>query len=73
MHYNEHYLNTLQVNKNQVKDVANKYLLKLAERHRKAFTGKITFSVFQQLKSYHKNNIASQTNYKYMLKKPYSE
>ncbi len=63
----------LQMNKNQVKDVANKYLLKPAERHHKAFTGKIAFSVFQQLKSYHKNNIASQTNYKYMLKKPYSE
>ncbi len=28
------------MNKNQVKDVANKYLLKLAERHHKAFTGK---------------------------------
>ncbi len=28
----------LQMNKNQVKDVANKYLLKLAERHCKAFT-----------------------------------
>ncbi len=24
-------------------------------------------SVFQQLKSYHKNNIASQNNYKYLL------
>ena len=39
----------LQMNENQVNDVANKYLLKLAERHCKAFTGKIQFSVFQQL------------------------
>ncbi len=36
----------LQMNKNQVKDVANKYLLKLAERHHKAFTGKIAFQSF---------------------------
>ncbi len=60
MHYHDNYLNTFTNEKNQVKDVANKYLLKLAERHHKAFTGKIAFSVFQQLKSYHKNNIASQ-------------
>ncbi len=66
MHYHENYLNTFKINKNQVKDVANKYLLKLAERYCKAVAGKITFSVFQQLKSY-KNNIASQNNYKYML------
>ncbi len=54
------------MNKNQVKDVANKYLLKLAEIYCKAVAGKIKCSVFQQLKSY-KNNIASQNNYKYML------
>ncbi len=47
----------LKINKNQVKDVANKYLLKLAERYCKAVAGKITFSVFQQLKSYKNNSI----------------
>ncbi len=41
----------LQMNKKQVKDDANKYLLKLAERHCKAFNGKIKCSVFQQFLS----------------------
>ncbi len=70
----------LKRNKNQVKDVANKYLLKLAlQGHCKAFNGK---KMFQSLNSsylkilskpYHKNN----SNTKYLQipvkKKPYSE
>ncbi len=64
----------LKRNKNQVKDVANKYLLKLAERHCKAFKGKKCFSLSTVLilKSYQNLIIkitATQNNYKYLFKK----